>query len=181
VDRRRAVVDHHVTVAKLDPKGADYWIPRDVYAGYLGEGSDALLKHYDKAKRKRNTNTMSFDLFAMLAFPAWLGYRRQWPLWTVYVGTFGLLPFAERLGGFEFSIGAFAGVGFAMGLMARGFVLSVATVRYFRLKSQGLAAESIRAALQGLARRSPPLAVAGGFGALAAFVSLELLASVILD
>jgi hypothetical protein len=176
------VVDHPASMAKLDLKDTDYWIPRDIYAAYLGEGSDALLKHYDKARSKRNPVTSSFDLFALLAFPAWLGYRRQWLLWKVYVGIFCLIPFIARLpGGLEFPIAAFGGIAIAMGTMARGALLSMATSHYVTLKSKGLASESIRTALQGQARRSPLLAVAGGFGAVAAFVSLELLASSIFD
>jgi hypothetical protein len=173
------VVIAKVAMTKLDRKDPVHWIPRDLYEAYLGEGSDPLLAHYDKAKAKRNPITLSFDLFAILAFPAWLGYRGQWLLWMVFVGMFALLSFVEHLTATEFPASGFVGVGVAMGLMARGFLLTSATGRYTKLKSQGLDDEGIRARLQDQARRNPALAVAGGVGALVVLVGADLLASVI--
>jgi hypothetical protein len=163
---------------KLDPKNPDHWIPRDLYAAYVGEGSEGILEHYDKAKAKRTPTAMSFDLFAILAFPAWLGYRRQWLMWATFVGLIGVAPVVEHLAGWDLPSSVFVGMGLAMGMLARGFLLMSATARYAKLKNQGLDHERIRTAMQDGARRSPLLAMVGGLGAVAIVVGLSILAEV---
>jgi hypothetical protein len=166
-------------MTKIDPRNPDHWIPRDLYAAYVGERSEGLLEHYDKAKAKRTPTAMSFDLFAILALPAWLGYRRQWLLWGTFAGLVGVAPFVEHLAGWELPGSAFVGMGLAMGLLARGFLLMSATARYVKLKNRGLDDDAIRAAMQDGARRSPLRALVGGLGAVIVIVGLAFVADAI--
>jgi hypothetical protein len=158
--------------ARIDPRNTDDWIPRDVFAEYCGPDSPELLAYYDKARRKRNQLTWSFDLLAFLAFPAWLGYRRQWTVWTTLVVLIGALPFVENLAGFETPLGAFAGIGIAFGFMARGLLLASANAAYLRRRARGCDEATIRQALRGKANKSIPLAFAGGLGAVAVVIAL---------
>ena len=154
----------------------DNWIPRELFADYIGGDSEKLLAFYDKAKAKRSALTMSFDLLAILALPAWFGLRRQWTLWATYVGLFGLLPFVEAIARIEVPNGAFVGVGVAMGMMARGLLLMNATSAYAKLRAKQLGSPEIASALAGRARRSVPLAVAGGIGGVIVVLCMTLLA-----
>jgi hypothetical protein len=164
---------------KVDPRDPQTWIPRELYAAYVGPGSDALLTHYDKAKANKNPLTMSFSLLALLALPAWLGLHRQWAMWATFTGLIGVLPFLEHAIGFEFPAGGFAGIGVAMALMARGLLLTNANSQYSKLKRQGLDASAIKNALEGRARANVPFAIAGGVGAVMVIMGLAQLASIL--
>jgi hypothetical protein len=157
----------------------DNWIPRELFAAYCGPGSDKLLTYYDKARAKRNMISVDFDLLAFLALPAWLGYRQQWALWAVLTGLLAVLPFIEVAAGVELPNAAFTGTLLALGLMARGLLLSNATGLFLKLKAQGLAPEAIQSALAGRASPRLPFAFAGLFGALVIIMGAVLLAELL--
>jgi uncharacterized membrane protein (DUF485 family) len=164
---------------KLDLRDPQQFIPREFFAAYVGPDSKNLLAYYDKARERGNPVVMSFNLLAILILPAWFGLHRLWVLWCTYTGLIGLVAFAERALGIEIPSGAFVGIGVAMGLMARGFLLTNANGLYLRLKRQGLDSSAIREALAGRARSSVPLAVAGGIGSAAVIVALAALAELV--
>jgi hypothetical protein len=166
-------------MANLDARDPQNWIPRELFAAYLGPGSEDLLAYYDKARATKNPLTMSFNLFAVLALPAWLGFRRQWAMWGTFTGLIGILPFIEHALGFQLPSGVFVGLGVAMGFMARGLLLTSANGHYLKLKRQGLADGAIRDELQGRARKNIPFAVAGGLGSVTTIVALGHLAQVL--
>ena len=155
------------------------WIPRELFAAYVGPGSQDLLAYYDKAKEKKNPLTMSFNLLAVLVLPAWLGLRQQWAMWATFTGLIGVLPFIEHALGIQLPAGGFAGGAVAMGFMARGFLLTHANGQYAKLKRKGLTDGAIREALEGRARSNIPFAVAGGFGSLTVIVGLAHLAQIL--
>ena len=157
-----------------DPKN---WIPRDLFAAYVGPGSDDMLAYYDKALLKKNPLFMSFNLLAVLLLPAWLGLRQQWAMWATYTGLIGALPFIEHALGITIPNGAFAGSGVAMGLMARGLLLTSANARYQKLTRKGVTGDALVEALRGRAHLSIPLALVGGIGSVIAIVGLAFLAS----
>ena len=157
---------------ELDLQDPRQFIPRELFAAYVGAGSDDLLAYYDKVQERGNPFMMSFNLLAILILPAWFGLRRLWVLWCTYTGLIGLVAFAERALSIEIPSGAFVGTGVAMGLMARGFLLTNANGLYLRLKRQGLDASAVRRALEGRARSSVPLAVAGAIGSAALILAL---------
>jgi hypothetical protein len=167
------------TMARVDPRDPQNWIPRELFAAYVGPRSDDLLAYYDKARDKKNLLTMSFNLLAVLMLPAWLGLRQQWAMWATFTGLIGVLPFIEHALGIELPSGGFVGVGVAMGFMARGFLLTSANGHYLKLKRQGLDENAIRNALQGRARSNVPFAVAGGLGSLTVIIGLAHLAHIL--
>lgn len=150
-----------------------------MFAAYVGPDSRSLLDYYDKAKANKNPLTMSFNLLAVLALPAWLGLRQQWAMWATFTGLIGVLPFIERALGVHFPAGGFVGMGVAMGFMARGFLLTSANGQYSKLKRQNLSDVAIREALQGKARANIPFAVAGGFGSVTVIIALGHLAQIL--
>ena len=166
-------------MANLDARSPENWIPRELFAAYVGPRSEDLLAYYDKALEKKNPLTMSFNWLAVLALPAWLGLRQQWAMWATFTGLIGVLPFIERTLGIQVPSSAFVGVGVAMGFMARGLLLTSANGRYLKLKRQGLSAGDIREALAGRARSNVPFAVAGGFGSVTVIVTLGQLAQIL--
>jgi hypothetical protein len=166
-------------MADLDARHPENWIPRELFAAYVGPSSEDLLAYYDRAREKKNPLTMSFNWLAVLALPAWLGLRQQWAMWATFTGSIGVVPFVERALGTQLPSGGFVGMGVAMGFMARGFLLTSANGRYLKLKRQGLNAGAIREALQGRARSNIPFAVAGGFGSVTVIVALGHLAQIL--
>ena len=156
-----------------DPKN---WIPRELFAAYVGSGSDDLVAYYDKALVKKNPLFMSFNLLAVLLLPAWLGLRRQWAMWGTFTGLIGILPFIELALGVSVPAGALVGVGVAMGGMARGLLLTTANAQYLKLKRRGLDASAIRDALQGRASLNFPFALAAGLGSVTLIVGMAHLA-----
>jgi hypothetical protein len=165
-------------MTNLDVRDPENWIPRELFAAYVGPGSADLLAYYDQARQKKNPLSMSFNLLAVLALPAWLGLRSQWAMWATFTGLVGVLPFLEQALGIQIPGGAFVGVGVAMGFMARGLLLTSANGRYLRLKRRGLDASAIREALQGRARSNIPFAIAGGLGSVTVIVGLNHLAQI---
>lgn len=163
----------------VDPRDPQNWIPRELFAAYVGPGSDDLLAYYDKAKDKKNPLLMSFNLLAVLALPAWLGLRSQWAMWGTFTGLIGILPFVEHALGITLPMGGFVGMGVAMGFLARGLLLTSANGRYAKLKRQGLSDGAVRDALQGRARPNIPFAVAGGLGSVTVIVGLAHLALIL--
>jgi hypothetical protein len=67
---------------KPDPRDPKNWLPRELFAAYVGDSSDDMLAYYDKAVAKKNPMFMSFNLLAILVLPAWLGLRSQWAMWA---------------------------------------------------------------------------------------------------
>ena len=155
------------------------WIPRELFAAYVGAGSDDLLAYYDKAVSKNNPVTWSFNLLAVLALPAWLGLRRQWAMWATFTGLIGVVPFIEHAIGFELPASAFVGTGVAMGFMARGLLLTSANARYLKLKRQGVTESAMRDALRDRASANVPFALAAGVGSVGVIIGLGLLADVL--
>jgi hypothetical protein len=151
------------------------WIPRALFADYCGEQADKLLAYYDKAAQKRQMVATSFDWFAILLLPAWLGYRRQWTLWGTLTGMLAAISIAEALFRFHIPTSAFGGVMIALGMMAPGLLLSNAHGLYLRLKQQGLSHDAMRRALANRAAPSVGLACLALAGSLAVGIATALL------
>ncbi len=166
-------------MAKLDVRDPQNWIPRELFAAYVGPKSDDLLAYYDQAKAKKNPLHLSFNLLAVLALPAWLGMRRQWAMWATFTGLIGVLPFIEHAVGFRVPAGAFIGTGVAMGMMAKGLLLTAANARYLKLKQKVQDPSAIRGELEGGARPNIPFAIAGGLGSVTVIFALNHLALVL--
>jgi hypothetical protein len=166
-------------MADVDPRDPQNWIPRTIFAAYVGPGSDDLLAYYDKARAKKNPLLMSFNLLAVLALPAWLGLRQQWALWGTFTGLIGVLPFLEYALGIALPMGAFVGMGVAIGFMARGLLLTSANVQFAKLKKRGLSDNAIAEELHGRARSNIPFAVAGGLGSVTVIMGLAHLALIL--
>jgi hypothetical protein len=164
---------------KRDPRDPKNWIPRDLFAAYLGPHSDDLLAYYDKALSKKKPLLMSFSPLALLLLPAWLGLRRQWAMWATFTGLIGVLPFIEQALGIAIPNGAFVGTGVAMGMMARGLVLISANAHYLKLTRQGLSGPALLEAVRDRARRHIPSAIAGGGGSVLIIFGLAYLASLL--
>ncbi len=164
---------------KSDPRDPKHWIPRDVFAAYLGPHSDDMLSYYDKALGKKNPLLMSFSPLALFLLPAWLGLRQQWGMWATFTGLIGVLPLLEHAFGISIPNGAFVGTAVAMGMMARGFLLTSATGQYRKLTRQGLSGAALIEALRDRARRSIPLAIAGGIGSVVIIFGLAYFASML--
>jgi hypothetical protein len=162
---------------KPDPRDPKNWLPRELFAAYVGDSSDDMLAYYDKAVAKKNPMFMSFNLLAILVLPAWLGLRSQWAMWGIYTGLIGSLPFIEHALGINYPAGAVGGVSVAMGCMARGLLLASANGLYLKLKRQGLTQDAIHQAMYNRARINVPFAVAGGVGFLMVALGLAQLAS----
>jgi hypothetical protein len=160
----------------MDARDPQNWIPRELFAAYVGARSEDLLAYYDKARSKNNLITWSFNLLAVLALPAWLGLRRQWAMWCTFTGLIGVVPFIERALGFELPPSAFVGTSVAMGFMARGLLLTSANAHYLKLKRQGVTESALREALKDRASRNVPFAIAGGVGCVGVIFTLDLLA-----
>jgi len=157
-----------------DPKN---WIPRDLFAAYLGPRSDDMLAYYDKALSKKNPLLMSFSPLAFFVLPAWLGLRQQWAMWATFTGLIGVLPFIERALGIAIPNSAFVGTALAMGMMARGLLLISANAHYLKLTRQGLSRALLLEALRDRARLNIPFAIVGGVGSVMINFALAYLAS----
>ena len=164
---------------KRDPRDPKNWIPRDLFAAYLGPHSDDMLIYYDKAVEKKNPLSMSFSPLAVFLLPAWLGLRQQWAVWATFTGLIGVMPLIEGAFGIAIPNGAFVGTGFAMGMMGRGLLLTSANARYQKLTRQGVSGAALLEALRDCARLNVPFAIAGGVGSVAVVFGLAYLASVL--
>jgi hypothetical protein len=171
------VSDVSATVTKPNLRDPDTWLPRDLFAAYCGPRSDGLLAYYDKAKAKRNMIVFSFDWLAFFLLPAWLGYRRQWVLWTTLVVTVAVLSVAASVARVKLPSGAFTGGLLAAGMMAQGSLLTTANGRYLKLKQQGLSDNAIRGDLANKASPHRGFALAGLAGAIAIQLLTVLLTS----
>jgi hypothetical protein len=147
----------------------EQWLSRASFAAYCGEGSEKLLAYYDKARERRRLIIFHFDWLAVLALPAWLGYRQQWNLWGTLTGLLAAISAAEALLRMQIPNGAFVGTMFGLGMMAHGLLLSNANALYLKLRAQGLPADKIEEALSGRAQAKPLLGVA----ALAASIAIQ--------
>jgi hypothetical protein len=158
-----------------DPAG---WIPKDLFVSYAGaEGTSKLAAFHDKAVARRNAFVPSLDWLALLLFPAWLGYRKQWPLLAVYTALFAALPLLELAFGFKVPSSAFVGIGVALGMHGNAFLLMSANSLYQKLLTQGLADDEIAARLRHAAKGGPALAL----GALVAFVAAVAISGLLFD
>lgn len=164
---------------KLDHRDPKNWIPRELFAEYLGPQSDDMLAYYDKAVSKQNPLVMSFSPLALFLLPAWLGLRQQWAMWATFTGLIGILPFVEYGLGINIPNGAFVGTGLVLGLQARGFLLTSANARYAKLKKQGLSESALRDALRDRARMNIPFALAGCVGSVMVIFGLAHLAALL--
>jgi hypothetical protein len=164
---------------KLDPRDPRSWIPRDVFAEYVGPQSDDLLAYYDKAVSQKNPLIMSFSPLAVFLLPAWLGLRQQWAMWATFTGMIGILPFIENAVGIAIPNAAFVGIGLVMGLRARGLLLTTANAQYTKLKRQGLAVGAIRDKMRDRARLNIPFALAGCVGSVMVVFGLAHLAALL--
>jgi hypothetical protein len=162
---------------KRDTRDPKNWIPRDLFAAYLGPRSDDMLAYYDKALSKKNPLLISFSPLAFFLLPAWLGLRQQWAMWATFTGLIGVLPFIEHALGIAIPNSAFVGTGVAMGMMARGLLLVSANARYLKLMRQGLSGAILLEALRDRARLNIPFAIAGGVGSVMIIFFLAHLAS----
>lgn len=164
---------------KLDARDPRNWIPRELFAEYLGPHSDDMLAFYDKAVSRKNPLIMSFSPLAVFLLPAWLGLRQQWAMWATFTGLIGAVPFIEQALGIDIPSGAFGGIALVLGLQARGLLLTTATAKYLKLKRQGLAAGAVRDALRDRARMNIPFALAGCVGSVMVIFGLAHLAAVL--
>jgi Protein of unknown function (DUF2628) len=155
------------------------WIPRELYADFCGEKDGPCLRHYDKARIKANPLSMSFNWLAILCLPAWLAYRQRWQLLITLTVVSCLANIASDAFGFSLPIGAYGGVGVALGLMAHGFLLTDANHRYGQLLQQSQDEASIQAALANAAAGRPLFAVLGVAGSVAVSVALSLVSEIL--
>lgn len=162
-----------------DPRDPKNWIPRELFAAYLGPHSDDMLAYYDKAVSKKSALSVSFSPLALLMLPAWLGLRQQWAMWATFTGLIGVLPFVERGLGIAIPSSAFVGTGIAMGLMGRGLLLLNANAQYLKLTNKGLTGPALHEALRDRARLNIPFAVAAGVGSLMIIFGLAHLAAIL--
>jgi hypothetical protein len=162
---------------KRDHRDPQNWIPRDLFAAYLGPHSNDMLAYYDKAVSKKNPLLMSFSPLAVFLLPAWLGLRQQWAMWGAFTGLIGVVSFIEHALGIAIPNGAFVGTGVAMGMMARGLLLTSANARYLKLTRQGCSGGALVEALRDRARLNIPFAIAGGVGSVMIIFGLAHLAS----
>lgn len=146
--------------AKL--KDPSTWIPKEVFLAYVG-GAPKLSGFYDKAVSQKKMMVFSLNWLALLLFPAWLGYRKQWMMFAVYTGLFALLPVLEAFFHFAVPNGAFIGINLFFGLQANAMLLTLAHARYLKLKKEGLPNETILGAMKDQARGSISLAIAALF------------------
>lgn len=163
----------------MDARDPQTWIPRELFAAYVGPGSEDLLSYYDKAASKKNPLVWSPNLLAVLALPAWLGLRRQWAMWGTLTGLIGVVPFIEHALGIVLPPSVFVGTGVAMGFMARGLLLTSANARFLKLQRQGVSESAMLEALRDRARASVASAIVGGVGSVAVIVGLGYLAEVL--
>lgn len=164
---------------KHDPRDPKNWIPRDLFAAYLGPHSDDMLAYYDQALLKKNPLAWSSSPLAFFQLPAWLGLRQQWAMWATFTGLIGVLPFVEHALGVAIPNSAFVGTGIVMGMMARGLLLATANAHYRKLTRQGLSGPVLLEALRDRARINVALAIAGGLGSVLVIVGLAYLAAVL--
>lgn len=148
---------------KIDAKDPQTWIHRDLFESYCGAGSEKLLRFYDKAVEKRNVMVFSLNWFAILLLPAWLGYRKQWPLWATLTVLFAILPFIEGFLGLQLPTAGITASTLVLGFMANGLLLMTANGKFVELLKRGMDKEKIRTALENRASSSVPLAFVGVF------------------
>lgn len=164
---------------KQDPRDPQNWIPRELFEAYVGSQSHSLLAFYDKARDKKNPLLWSFDPLAVFLPPAWFGLRRQWAMWATFTGLIGVVPFIEYGLGITLPNAAFVGTMFAMGMMARGLLLTSANALYLKLKGQGLSGAALKDALKDRAALNAPFAVAALVGSVMIVFGLAHLASIL--
>ncbi len=140
-------------------KNTDNWIPQDLFLVYCGENSEKLSAFYEKALSKKTPSVLSVNWLALLVFPAWLGYRRQWALLATLAGILFVLPFLEAAFAFSIPQSAISGVFLYFGFMANGLLLSSANTVYLKLQKNGLSESLIREKISGRASKSPGLAI----------------------
>jgi hypothetical protein len=162
---------------KRDSRDPKNWIPRDLFAAYLGPRSDDMLSYYDKALSKKNPLLPSFSPLALFLLPAWLGLRQQWGMLATFTSLIGVLPFIEHALHIAIPNSAFVGTGVAMGMMARGLLLINANAHYLKLTRQGLSGAILLEALRDRARLNVPFAIVGGVGSVTIIFGFAYLAS----
>lgn len=141
-------------------KDSASWIPKEIFLVYCGdEDSKKLSNFYDQAVSKKNMMAFSFNWFAVLFFPAWLGFRKQWALLAVFTGMFALLPFLEVIFRFSFPNGAFVGFDIILGMQANGFLLNSAHRNYLKFKKENLETGTIIGKMRDQAKGSIVLAL----------------------
>ena len=144
------------------------WISKELFAAYCGADDRRMQDYYERACAKRTLVFMRFHWLPVLLLPFWLGYRQQWLLWSVLVGSVALvLPWVELHAGVRLPASGLTGTWLAIGMMGEGLLLSTANQRFQRLKAQGESPEQIERLLTDRAKRSLEMGLAGGLGALA--------------
>jgi hypothetical protein len=137
------------------------WIPRSLYSAYCGEKSAAYLRHYDEAWRAGNPTVSSFDLLALLCYPAWLGYRQRWQLLAVFTAGAGSIGLAMDAMGLSESPAVGMSLGLLLGFAGRGLLLAEANWRYRGLIERRWDEAAVRAALADRAAPRPAFALLG--------------------
>ena len=139
-------------MANLDAQDPKNWIPRELFAAYVGPELGPFTRLLRQGGRQEEPLVHELQ---PLGHVAAAGVARAAPT----VGHVGHVHgpcgrSAVRGAGArccKIPAGAFVGVGVAMGGMARGLLLTTANAQYLKLKRRGLDANAIREALQGRA------------------------------
>ena len=153
----------------------EQWIPRELFAAYCGKDSEPLLRYYDKARAKKKLLVMDLDWLALLILPAWLGLHRRWVMCAALTACIcGSLLF-ESFTHVQVPSGAFGGTGVALGLMARGLLLTDANGRFVKLKKQGASPDRITTALTDQGNGSWATAVLAVIGSVGAILVMALI------
>lgn len=160
---------------KLDAKDPLTWISRDLFESYCGHGSEKPLRYYDKAVEKRNVMSFSLNWLAILILPAWLGYRKQWSLWTTLTVLCAILPFIEGILELHIPTAGLTGGTLAIGFMANGLLLMSANGHFIKLRKSGMETEQIRDALANRAASSVFSAIIGAFS----FIAIQMVSVII--
>jgi hypothetical protein len=155
-----------------NPQDPTSFIPRTAFAAYCGEKSEKLLAYYDRTAVKKKM-VFQMNWLALLAFPAWCGYRRQWPLLLVW------LVFAILVSSLNSPPSALLGTSVAFGLMSNNLLLMMAGARYQKLKREGLDETTIQENLRNRAAPSTGRAVGYFVVALACLVLSVLLIAIL--
>lgn len=138
------------------------WIPKEFFLAYVGETQQrkTYSNFYDKAVLKKNMSAMSFNWGAFLFFPAWLGYRRQWGVFGIYIGIMIVAFSLETLFHVVIPNSAYTGLAIGCGFTAKGLLLHLAHKKYSQLKKEGLADSLIIEKMRDKAKGSVGLAIA---------------------
>lgn len=143
---------------KLDVNNSKTWIPRDVFSVYC-DGDERMLAFYDKAVSKNKMMLFQFDWLAILAFPAWIGYRKQWMLLLILQIFILILTAVEIIWDVTRISSAMGPVMFSFGLMASGIYLSFVSSEYLKLKKKNHSDEEIGAKLASKGKASVSSAI----------------------